>query len=160
MKIVSRSEYGLKPVVTNFDRITKRKPLPKLLKLVVVHYTGVKKRYRNSDSAAAVRSVERWKPGEYNYVIDQTGTIFEQAGTFQAAHAAKVNKVSYGVLFLNGVTEPLTDAQVVSFRWLVDVLRWTQAVANDAEIVPHKKVGRTDCPGQLIENDFNKLVSK
>jgi hypothetical protein len=55
------------------------------------------------------------------------------------------------VLFLNGVDDPCTDAQVASFRWLVDVLKWTQAVAPGVRIVQHGQVAATACPGRIEE---------
>jgi hypothetical protein len=52
-------------------------------------------------------------------------------------------------LFLNGVNDPCTDAQVKSFQWLVDVLKWVQAVAPGARIVQHGQVAATACPGPI-----------
>jgi N-acetyl-anhydromuramyl-L-alanine amidase AmpD len=98
-----------------------------------------------------VQSIHRWRANEYNYVIHADGRIAEFAGAYQAAHCAGRNATSYGVLFLNGVDDPCTDAQVVSFRWLVDVLKWTQAVAPGVRIVQHGQVAATACPGRIEE---------
>jgi N-acetyl-anhydromuramyl-L-alanine amidase AmpD len=65
------------------------------------------------------------------------------AGAFEAAHCRGRNATSYGVLFLNGTNDPCTDAQVASFRWLIDVLKWVQAIAPRAAIVQHGKVAAT-----------------
>jgi hypothetical protein len=79
------------------------------------------------------------------------GRIAEFAGRHRAAHAAKYNDQAYGILFLNGESDACTDAQVASFRWLIDVLKWTQAVTPTAKIVQHGQVAATACPGRIKE---------
>jgi N-acetyl-anhydromuramyl-L-alanine amidase AmpD len=127
--ITPRIDLGLPARVTNANRITARRALARNLGMIVVHYTGVARSYANADLAKSVQSIHRWRANEYNYVIHADGRIAEFAGAYQAAHCAGRNATSYGVLFLNGTNDPCTDAQVASFRWLVDVLKWTQAVA-------------------------------
>ncbi len=120
--ILSRFYVGLPGRVTNNDRITPRTLLRPRLGMVIAHYTGVKRSYANADLTKTIASIHRWRANEYNYVIHMDGRIAEFAGRHRAAHAAKLNDQAYGILFLNGETDPCTDAQVASFRWLIDVL--------------------------------------
>ena len=149
--ITPRIDLGLPARVTNVNRITARRALARNLGMIVVHYTGVARSYANADLAKSVQSIHRWRANEYNYVIHADGRIAEFAGAYQAAHCAGRNATSYGVLFLNGTNDPCTDAQVASFRWLVDVLKWTQAVAPGVRIVQHGQVAATACPGRIEE---------
>jgi N-acetyl-anhydromuramyl-L-alanine amidase AmpD len=150
MVIIPRTAAGLSPVVRNFNRITRRALLRERIPLIICHYTGVRRKYADADTAAVIRSLERWKPGEYNYVIDQRGLIWEFAGEYQAAHAKGYNDRSYGVLFLNGVDEPLNDAQLAAFRDLTGALMWTQRVVPGAWVIGHREIAATACPGPVF----------
>jgi hypothetical protein len=149
--ILSRFDVGLPGRVTNIDRVTPRPLLRPRLGMVIAHYTGVKRSYANADLTKTIASIHRWKANEYNYVIHMDGRIAEFAGRHRAAHCAGKNATAYGVLFLNGETDPCTDAQVASFRWLIDVLKWTQAITPTAEIFQHGQVAATACPGRIKE---------
>ena len=156
--MLTRFDVGLPARVTNIDRLTPRPLLRPRLGMVIAHYTGVRRSYANADLTKTIASIHRWKANEYNYVIHMDGTVAEFAGRHRAAHCAGRNDTAYGVLFLNGETDPCTDAQVASFRWLVDVLKWTQAVTADATIVQHGQVARTACPGR-IKDRWTELVA-
>jgi N-acetyl-anhydromuramyl-L-alanine amidase AmpD len=149
--IIPRIDLGLPARVTHVNRVTLRPPLARNLGMIVCHYTGVNRSYASADLAKTIQSIHRWRANEYNYIIHMDGRIAEFAGAFQAAHCAGRNASSYGILFLNGNNDPCTDAQVASFRWLVDVLRWTQGVATGARIVQHGQVAATACPGRVKE---------
>lgn len=157
--ILSRFDVGLPARVTNIDRITARPLLKPRLDMVICHYTGVKRSYATADLNKTIASIHRWKANEYNYVIHSDGRIAEFAGRHRAAHCAGKNDTAYGVLFLNGETDPCTDAQVASFRWLIGVLKWTQAIADDVTIVQHGQVAKTACPGRIKER-WSELVAK
>ena len=157
-RIIPRTQLGLPARVTNIDHVTTRRMLQQPVGLIVCHYTGVARSYRTADLGASVRSIHRWRANEYNYVLHMNGDIGEFAGHHQAAHAKGFNDRSYGVLFLNGVPDECTDAQVESFRWLVDVLRWVKAVVPTPMIAPHQYVGKTACPGRIMER-WNDLTA-
>ena len=159
---LERTEVGLPLVVTNNDRITKRRPLALRLLFILVHYTGVTSRKYHGIGRAelikVIHSINNWKRNEYNYVIAWDGTIVEFAGRFEAIHCATWlqwssrhwNRESYGVLFLNAVGEPVTRAQLDSFVWMKNVLRWGQQVAQDVRVEPHSFARPTGCPGPSI----------
>ena len=149
--IIPRTELGLPARVTGINRITPRPPLARHLGMVIVHHTGANRSYATADLARSVQSINRWRANEYSYVIHADGRIAEFAGAFQAAHCVGRNASAYGVLFLNGTTDPCTDAQVASFRWLVDLLKWVQAISPNAVVVQHGKVAATACPGRVRE---------
>jgi peptidoglycan hydrolase-like protein with peptidoglycan-binding domain len=165
--IVPRTAVGLSAQVFNSDGVTLRPLLPLDRPMVVVHYTGPGV-WANRDTAQAIRSIQvyaqsKGKPNEYNYVVDQAGRIFEYAGIYRAAHCLNYNDQSYGVLFLNGLTEPTNPRQIDAFRWLRD--QWLVPngyVSNSARTVPHKdlatQTSHTPCPGQLIMAQWDAIT--
>lgn len=183
-----RSELGLPLVVTNMDRITARPPLANRLKRILVHYTGVPVTTRRyafvttfDQKLSVLRAINNWKRNEYNYMIFQDGTVFEFAGRFQAIHCGpwpagrQHNPYSYGVLFVNssdaevlvagrrqvqkGTGEKLTAAQIQSFAWLKNLLRWTKQVDEFVVVDGHRDAKPTGCPGDLIYADIDGLRS-
>jgi len=95
------------------------------------------------------------KPFEYNYVIGQNDDdeIVEFAGKFQAAHSGGENSIAFGVLFLLGVGEPLTDRMIDKWRWLRDVLIFDGSLRPDVDQRPHKLMPRaaTACAGPSVD---------
>lgn len=164
-RIVSRLDMGMTPVVHRFGGIFRRPRLLRGLGLVVCHHTGVpstSRTYRpltmEQVMFSVIPAINRWKLNEYNYVIDWDGNIYELAGEYAGAHCKGYNDRSYGVLFLNGNEEPMTDRQIVAFRWLVGCLKWVQAINLTPFVVPHGWLGATACPG-LVLNRFDALVT-
>jgi hypothetical protein len=149
VEIIPRTSLGLPAKVTRLGGIGQRSPLAPQRPLVIVHYTGVVKAYRFADLAREVQAIHRWKNNEYNWVIHQDGRIGEFAGHYQAAHAAGYNALGYGVLMLNGVGEPCTDAQVASFRWLIGAMKWGQSITANPLIAAHGEAAKTACPGAV-----------
>lgn len=153
-RIISRAESGMSPRVVSFNHITSRPRLARGLGLIVLHYTGVNRRYGKltvAEVQAIIRRLELWKPGEYNYVIDQAGNVYEFAGEYQAAHCKGYNDRAYGILFLNGTNEPATTAEIDAYHWLRGCLQWVGAVTPTVWEVPHKWVGATACPGPVFD---------
>lgn len=161
MRIVPRTEYGLPADVTSSDG--SYRPYLSNPVGVVWHYTGVNVAYRDRDVAASIRRIQAvfasTKPFEYNYVIGQAddGLVYEFAGEFRAAHSAGENDTHYGVLFLNGVGEPLTDAQIVKARWLLERLR----LPTSPDVSPHREMpgAATACPGDLIVSRLGEITA-
>ena len=79
---------------------------------------------------------------------------------YQAGHSAGENSSSFGVLFLNAVREPFNCVQINKYRWLRDVLIWTQNLTPNPDQLPHKKMpgANTDCPGTLGMRAMPELV--
>lgn len=152
-RIIPRIETGLPARVTNIDHITSRPVLQLNRGLIVAHYTGSKTKYHGwsiSQVMKLILSLNRWKANEYNYVIDWAGNIYEFAGEYRAAHAKGYNDTGYGVLFLNGVGEPMTDAQMASFHFLFGCLLWAGRVQQRPMVVGHKELAATACPDRIF----------
>jgi hypothetical protein len=165
MRLVTRTEIGLDPVVRNSNG-TKRLELIRV-RYVTGHWPGTNVRYASTDVSAFIRELDEvmWrmgKPNEYNHVIGQQddGLVHEYAGGFVGAHSAGENPDSDGVLFLNGISEPITDAQIVKYQWLRDrVLVPYGIVRPGPDERPHGAMpgANTQCPGPTIIGAYPRL---
>ena len=125
---------------------------------MTAHHTGNNIDYTGKDAAEIARQIQRVfsasKPFEYNYVIGQEDDdrIIEFAGKFQAAHSGGENGDSFGVLFLLGVGEEITDLMIDKWRWLRDVLIADGSLSPNVEQLQHRQMPRaaTACPGASI----------
>lgn len=93
-----------------------------------------------------------WADIGYNYGIDQAGRIWSLAGKRQAAHAASpanpgANRTLYGVLFVVGNNEPLTDKAIAAFRDLRATLGATLPVYGHQQV----SGASTACPGRVMD---------
>jgi hypothetical protein len=160
-RIIPRAEIGLPARVTSFNHITLRPLLRTALGTIACHYTGVERTYAGLTQEqvhGTIKSINRWKPNEYNYVIDLAGRVYEFAGEHRAAHATGFNDTAYGVLFLNGIHDAMTSEQLASFHFLFGALLWTGRVQADPFVLGHFELvganGRraaTACPGPIKE---------
>jgi hypothetical protein len=121
------------------------------------------------------------KSFEYNYVnpprADGSSQIWEYAGDYMAAHAGAVNNPRWiSVLFAIGVDnhpsyssydptrptvwQPVSDAQVESFHWLVARLVAAGAVKPGPDIREHRHLAgaATTCPGDGVRARWSELV--
>jgi hypothetical protein len=163
-RIVPRTSIGLPAIVTGSTGA----PRPRVhnARWYTFHYTGNNVTYRGRDGAEIVRQIQRVfeasKPFEYSYCIDQNDDdrIFEFAGKFAAAHSAGENFDSIGVLFINGVKEPLTPTQILKAQWLRDVLKVDGTLRAAVDQRPHRWMpgAATACPGDLIMPSLPQLV--
>ncbi len=156
--IYSRVDLGLKPRVVSFNHITSRPLLPDRRGLVVVHWPGAGDRYANRDLADVVKSIERWKPGLYNYLIHPNGGIGTQAGRYQGAATRGHNAESYAINILVGKKESITTDQIASFRYLMGVMAWSQAINLAPFIAQHGWLVSTQCPGPSIQGHWDTQV--
>ena len=137
----------------------------------VVHHTATSNSY--SDARAVIRSMYRyhtqslgWKDLGYNIVIDRAGNVYEgrKGGLTSGvigAHAAGFNRGSFGVSVI-GNYEAANPTQA-SMRALENVIAWQSSVygihpegtttrsgTTYSTIVGHRQVGRTACPGRIM----------
>jgi hypothetical protein len=155
-RIIPRTEAGLPAVVAGSNG-TPRPPLVNE-RWMTGHYTGNNVDYTGKDAAEITRQIQRvfstTKPFEYNYVIGQNEDpfIIEFAGKFMAAHSGGENGDSFGVLFLLGVGEEITDLMIDKWRWLRDVLIADGSLSPNVEQLQHRQMpgAATACPGASV----------
>ena len=148
MKYLSRDEWGAAPppaggfTALKADRV----------KGVVIHHSGVERGPKGSD---AVKAFERhhlgrgWDGIGYNWLVDETGTIFEGRGWGARAAATKGwNSKSISVCFTGyGFRQPHAN-----------VLESIHTIVREAEgqfsaglwVETHRRKGSTTCPGDWL----------
>lgn len=156
-RIVPRTEIGLSAVVTTSGG----SPRPPIADCdwITAHYTGVNTVYNGRDIPAQIRHIQAIfsasKPFEYNYVIGQTddNLIYEFAGKYRAAHSAGENTDAVGVLFLNGVNEPITDVQQDKWRFIRDTFIADGLLRPNPIQARHKDMpnAATSCAGKHVD---------
>ena len=116
----------------------------------VVHHSGGRQRpvnVRRHIQAIARYHVQHnhWNVIGYHYVIDADGHVYRtnrpQTASYHSGNWA-TNLASYGICMLGDFrTYDPTPQQIDSCRWLVGQL-------NVSEVLPHKAVVSTSCPGR------------
>lgn len=129
--------------------------LGKNLKYLLTHYTGspgYSDPTKDLEYAKRVASygIVANKPYEYNYLIGLGGTIFEQAGSYKAAHCLNFNDKSYGVLLMLGIGVLPSSEMIDAYLWLCAQLEGVGAVDFLYARVPHYRFRSTGCPGATI----------
>jgi hypothetical protein len=148
------------------------------IKLLVVHHTALEV---NGDPRPPVERVRAlyayhangrgWGDVGYNFIIDETGQIYEgRAGGSRvvAGHAYCHNVGTLGVALLgNAELEKPTDDQVSALQWLLHTLATTEQIDVDAPvtfhgfttpaIVGHGDLVSTTCPGFYLRSVLDQI---
>lgn len=125
----------------------------------------------HQDEAALVATVEDnhsrpaaeggrgWDGIGYNFVVFQSGHVFEGRGWDRTgAHAKGRNSTSVGIcLFIDGEQHTPTKAAIHAIRELIQQGVATGRIAPDYEIVGHRDVWATDCPGDAVYHVLDLL---
>lgn len=132
----------------------------KRVNTVFLHTFAVK--YTGTTIEASIRemlSVENfhkysrgWSGFGYSYAIDPQGRVFEGRGLrVPGGHTEGYNSTAYGVaLFGHGDLQPVTAAQIQSFKELLRYLHSEGAIGDKYKIRGHREVSTKSCPGNLI----------
>ena len=150
MNHVSRKQWGAQPPKGGaFTRLNRRRVAG-----VVVHHSGVERPPRGTNAVKAYEShhlSKGWDGIGYNWLVDETGTIFEGRGWEARGAATKGwNSKSISVCYTGyGYREPH-----------VNVLESIQTVITEAErtfgkglwVETHRRKGSTTCPGDWLGN--------
>ena len=148
MLYLSRTQWGAQPPKGGaFTRLNRRRVTG-----VVVHHSGVE---RPPHGVEAVRAYERhhlskgWDGIAYNWLVDETGTIFEGRGWDARGGATKGwNAKSISICYTGyGYRQP-NGSVLKSFQTLVD-----EAEARFKKplwVTTHRRKGQTTCPGDWL----------
>ena len=95
----------------------------------------------------------------YNFFINPDGTVFEGRGLNVGAGATGYNYNSIHVCFAGNFenTNP-TQKQLENGKKLIEYL--LTLVPSDAQIIGHKDIGKTACPGRNFPLDKFKSIKK
>lgn len=152
-----RAEWGAAPYRGTVDTADD-------LERAVIHHTVNGNRYSAAEVPSMLRSIQAyhqnsrgWDDIGYNFVIDRFGTIWEgrASSLYQpviGAHAQGANDGSVGVAYLGdgtsiGLTSTAIDALGRFLGWKLPLHGVRPSRTN---IVGHRDVGQTACPGNIL----------
>lgn len=140
----------------------------------VIHHTVNDNGYSADQVPSMLRSIQAyhqnsrgWDDIGYNFVIDRFGTVWEgrASSLYQpviGAHASDANEGSVGVAYLgDGTTTGLTSSAVTTLgRFLGWKLPLHGARPSRTNIVGHRDVGQTACPGNTLYGQLGAIRSE
>jgi hypothetical protein len=145
VRIVSRAEWGAAPA----DHTTELTPA--LVRLFVVHHTATP--FRGSRSIRGIQQFHQgpdrlWSDIGYNFLVAPDGMVYEGRGwAFRGAHAKGHNFESIGVAYVGFGDRPVPGP---AKRAIMDLHREAEKRFGELEVVGHRDVGRTACPGNTL----------
>lgn len=152
MYFVDRDTWGAQPPATSNGRFT---PLREWrVRGVVVHHSGVE---NGPKGTAAVHAFERhhlskgWDGIAYNWLVDETGTIFEGRGWGARGGATKGwNAKSISVCYTGYGSKQPNAAVLESFKTVIEEAeaRFKRGMWIDT----HRRKNSTTCPGDWLGN--------
>jgi hypothetical protein len=94
----------------------------------------------------------RFNQFSYSYVVHpHDGEIMEGCGFRRGAHTAQRNSTSFGICWAGNYEERSPKVQQIdSTRWLIDELTRQGHLLPGADILGHRDVYATACPGQKL----------
>lgn len=128
------------------------------IKYIMVHHTA-HPTWNIYDVHNFHQHTNGWIGIGYNFFINPDGTVFEGRGLNVGAGATGYNYNSIHVCFAGNFenTNP-TQKQLENGKKLIEYL--LTLVPSDAQIIGHKDIGRTACPGKNFPLDSYKNIKK
>ena len=143
--IETNFNYRWPPIPLNLDAV----------QYIVIHHTawidGTPQMIH--DDVLADPAKKNWAGFPYNEMIMKDGTVYIGRGDNQGAHAEGYNKESYGIACegdFNLQVFMLAD-QYIS---LIERVKYHKKRFPQAQIVLHRDLNKTDCPGRYFPADI------
>lgn len=146
--IIARTVWGAKPA--SLPTVPMRLPATQ----VFIHHsvTAV-----SPDPYADMRVIEtiglqRFGQFSYSYAIHpRDGEILEGCGTMRGAHTSQRNSTAFGIVWIGNYDQRAPKIQQVeSTRWLIHDLTAKGHLVPGADIIGHRDVYSTACPGSKL----------
>ena len=131
--------------------------LPKI-KYIMIHHTA-HPTWNIYDVHNFHQHTNGWIGIGYNFFINPDGTVFEGRGLNVGAGATGYNYNSIHVCFAgNFENQKPSETQLENGKKLIEYL--LTLVPSDVQIIGHKDIGRTACPGKNFPLDSYKNIKK
>lgn len=128
---------------------------------VYIHHSVTPVTYDPYADARTIEAVglERFGQFSYSYLIHpRDGEILEGCGLFRGAHTSQRNSTSFGICWVGNYEERAPKVQQVdATTWLIAWLTKAGHLIPGADILPHRSVYATACPGKNIMKIFDAL---
>jgi uncharacterized protein with LGFP repeats len=179
-RIISREEWGADPSLGDACWAPK---FGRSIKMVFIHHTAGSNTYRESDSAAIVRSIyayhtsaRGWCDIGYNFLVDKYGNVFEgrrggERRPVRGAHSGDYNVNTAGISLMGNFEDAAPTAAMKNS--LVRLVAWrlatsyvpaegTTGIAGKRfnRISGHRDAMQTACPGQVVYDWLPRLRAR
>jgi len=150
MQFISRREWGAHPPATRSGMFTPLRPAR--VKGVVVHHSAVKDGPLGSAAVVAFEGHhlrKGWDGIAYNFLIDETGTVYEGRGWEARGGATRWwNAKSISVCYTGHGDEKPRTKVLESFQTVVNEAH--RRFGNHLWLSTHRRKGSTTCPGDWL----------
>jgi hypothetical protein len=146
--IIARSVWGARPA--SLPKTAMRLPATQ----VFIHHSVTQVSDMPYADMRAIEAVglQRFGQFPYSYVVHpKDGEILEGCGLFRGAHTAQRNSTSFGICWAGNYEERNPKVQQLdATRWLIHHLTAAGHLVPGADILGHRDVDSTACPGRKL----------
>jgi hypothetical protein len=146
--IIARTVWGATP--SSLPAAPMRLPATQ----VFIHHSVTEPTDDPYRDARAIERIGMQDYGQFSYsylVHPHAGEILEGCGTRRGAHTARRNSTAFGVCWVGDYTTRAPKVQQLdSTRWLIDHLTKQGWLVPGADILGHRDVFSTACPGSKL----------
>ncbi|MBF4615490.1 peptidoglycan-binding domain-containing protein [Curtobacterium sp. VKM Ac-1376] len=159
MDIVTRTQWGSTQQVFNAGTVTPAQRVG-----VVVHHSVTGEGGSRPAVEDLLRMIERldrdtnhW-PGTYNFAIDYAGRVYEMSGRDGiGTHTAGHNTAYWGICYIGDGSKAYPAAAQRAATELISQL--TLAAGHPLQVLGHRDLNTTECPGALIEATLHAIAT-
>lgn len=101
-----------------------------------------------------------WNGAGYNYYVRKDGTVYEMRGDNIGSQCLNYNSISYGIGCEGDYEHYDTEMPKEQYKSLLEVVKWLKGRFPQAQIVGHKELFATACPGQYFPLDDIKNLKE
>ena len=127
--------------------------------LIVIHHTASKTDLTVQEiHQMHLKQGENWKGIGYHYYINKKGIIYRgRPEKYSGSHAIDYNSISIGVCLSGNFEEE--EPNVNQITSLIELLYYLRAKYSNTEIVGHRDLNATACPGKFLYSKLGSIIA-
>ena len=127
--------------------------------LIVIHHTASKTDLTVQEiHQMHLKQGENWKGIGYHYYINKKGIIYRgRPEKYSGSHAIDYNSISIGVCLSGNFEEE--EPNVNQITSLIELLHHLRAKYSNTEIVGHRDLNATACPGNFLYSKLGSIIA-
>lgn len=127
--------------------------------LIVIHHTASKTDLTVQEiHQMHLKQGENWKGIGYHYYINKKGIIYRgRPEKYSGSHAIDYNSISIGVCLSGNFEEE--EPNVNQITSLIELLHHLRTKYPNVEIVGHKDLNATACPGKNLYSKLGSIIA-
>lgn len=127
--------------------------------LIVIHHTASKTDLTVQEiHQMHLKQGENWKGIGYHYYINKKGIIYRgRPEKYSGSHAIDYNSISIGVCLSGNFEEE--EPNINQITSLIELLHHLRAKYSNTEIVGHRDLNATACPGNFLYSKLGSIIA-